>query len=203
MCITPDICMESRLQAECLQARFVTREANNGMSQCDIAFALAKMAYRNGSTDEISAYVLSLDSKGQERPIDHTQVNVPCSNGDMFHAEPILAPQTPAQYNTLEGPIFKPVSNGSLDEKACTHIQGMHQHEQRSVHTQFTHIVASASRMLATTCHHLSSACADAGDRHTSSAASWWHVLPWHSIKWGSCAIAVAGLVVLSGRRHR
>lgn len=111
-----------------LQARLVTKEAQNGMSHCDIAFALAKMAYRNGSTDDISAYVLSLDVKGQGKLFEHAQVNVPC-NGATLLADPVLAPQTPAQYKLVDGHIFRPSSHDNLDETSCTPVSGMHQHQ--------------------------------------------------------------------------
>lgn len=118
-----------------MQASFVTKEAHKGVSQCDIAFALAKMAYRNGSTDDISAYVLSLDVKGRETLVADTQVNAPCSNGSTLHAEPVLAPQTPAQHKSLDGTIFTPQSNGHLDEAQYTHIPGMHQHYMHKMRT--------------------------------------------------------------------
>lgn len=144
-------------------ASFVTKEAHKGVSQCEIAFSLAKMAYRNGSTDDISAYVLSLGSKERQMLSDDAQVSVPCSNGGTVHSEPALAPQTPAQHKSLDGSIFTPQSNGHLDEAPTTDPKG-------------------------------------AGDEH---ASPWWRSVAWRSIQFGTCALAVAGLVVLAGRRRR
>lgn len=117
-----------------MQASFVTKEAHKGVSQCEIAFSLAKMAYRNGSTDDISAYVLSLGLKERQRLSDDAQVPAPCSNGGTVHGEPVLAPQTPAQHKSLDGSIFTPQINGHLDEAPSTDLKGMHQHQHRCAH---------------------------------------------------------------------
>jgi hypothetical protein len=127
-----------------VQARFVMKESRNGMSHCDIAFALAKMAYRNGSTDDISAYVCSLDSQGQGEQSGHAQVNIPCSNGSTLHLEPhIDSPHTPALHKSLEGTIFK--SSSPLDEAQCTPLPGMHQNRHCSKHNLHSFSRASAS----------------------------------------------------------
>jgi serine/threonine protein phosphatase PrpC len=113
------------------QARFVTKEALNGTSHCDIAFALAKMAYRNGSTDDISAYVLSLDSQGQVQQLGRAQVNVPSSNGSTVHLEPhVDSPHTPALHKSPEDTVFRPSS--LLDETQCTPMPGVHQNRNYS-----------------------------------------------------------------------
>jgi hypothetical protein len=135
-----------------VQARFVMKEARNGMSHFDIAFALAKMAYRNGSTDDISAYVLSLESQRQGEQLGHAQVNVPCSNGSTLHLEPhIDSPHTPALHKSLEGTVFRPSS--LLDETRCTHLPGMHQNRYCCTHNMHSPCTESFSMVFSHSTH--------------------------------------------------
>lgn len=97
----------------------MTREESNGSSHCDKAFALAKIAYRNGSTDDISAYVLSLSFKAQ----GHAVVD---ADNQVNHAEPSMAPQTPSNGCVPEGPLFRPMSDGTRDEVPNIDLEGTH-----------------------------------------------------------------------------
>lgn len=109
----------SILTVRSVQGRTVTKEAQRGTSPCDIAFALAKMAYRNGSTDDISVYVLPLDSR-QRTTVDteHTD-GVALSNcGSGTPVEPLLAPETPAQRCSSEGPTLSPLGHASVEDGA-------------------------------------------------------------------------------------
>jgi hypothetical protein len=115
-----------------MQAAIVMKGYRRGMSQGDIALALAKEAYKYGSSDDISAYILCLDAKWRARQlvISPTQVTSPGSNGAV--QESILAPQTPQQ-TSLGGPIFRPPSCMTLESKPSVHLPGTHQH-QRMAH---------------------------------------------------------------------
>lgn len=139
-----------------MQAKYVTKEAERGVSQSDIAFGLAKLAYRNGSIDDISAYVLSLDSKMQDRSFSH-EVHIPSSNrgtllSERIHSEPILAPHTPAQHKSFEGSTFSPPSHGHSDNAPCTRISGMHQHQHPQNSLLALHLSQGTIRMVTTSC---------------------------------------------------
>lgn len=148
-CIIQFAAVILNLIAAAMQARLVTKEAKKGLSHCDIAFALAKMAYRNGSTDDISAYVLSLDNRERVRTLEHAQVTIPRSNGGALHSETsngatvhseLIAPQTPAQHTGPEGPIFRPSSHRLLDATDCNDTAGMRQHTNTAKRTNCIHV---------------------------------------------------------------
>jgi hypothetical protein len=94
-----------------VQGRYVTKEAQKGTSPGDMAFSLAKMAYRNGSLDDISVYVLPLDTE-QRRDAEHGEGSILGNSGTQ--PEPLLAPETPAQRNSSEAPTLSPLGAASV-----------------------------------------------------------------------------------------
>ena len=96
-----------------MQARIVTREASlEGKPNSAIALSLAKMAIRNGSKDDVSAYVLTLDDRWQG-----SAENADVSTADKYVLSNSSAALSPAQSEQEMAPVtpVKRVSAGYTD----------------------------------------------------------------------------------------